>query len=195
MTYFVYMHTSLRDEINRQVQELLDFGIIRPLKSPVSTPLWIVSKKPDSHGNLRWRLVLDFRGLNAKTISDAYPLPNITDIFDQVGSAKYYTILDLASGFHQIKMNPKDAFKTAFSTPFGHFEFARMPFGLKNAPATFQRLMDRVLEGLQGVLLFVYMDDIVVHSNDLEEHKRKISVLMSRLRQAKLKHNSRSASS
>lgn len=123
-------------------------------------------------------MVLDFRELNEKMISDAYPLPNITEIFDQVGGAKYYTVLDLASGFHQIKMHPDDAQKTAFSSPFGHYEFVRMPFGLKNAPATFQRLMDEVLRGLQGNILFVYLDDIVIYANSLDEHKIMFDLLM-----------------
>ena len=178
---------SLKEEINKQVQELLDNGIIQPSNSPYNTPLWIVSKKPDSQGRPRWRMVLDFRALNEKTISDAYPLPNITEIFDQVGGAKYYTVLDLASGFHQIKMDPADAHKTAFSSPFGHFEFKRMPFGLSNAPATFQRLMDNLLRGLQGNTLFVYLDDIVVYADSIEEHNDKINELFSRLRKAGLK--------
>jgi len=79
-----------------------------------------------------------------KTIGDAYPLPNITDILD-LGNAKYFSVLDLASGFHHIPMDPKDASKTAFSTSYGHYQFKRMPFGLKNAPTTFQRLIDNVL--------------------------------------------------
>ena len=178
---------ALKDEINRQVEELLGAGIIKHSNSPYNTPLWIVPKKPDSQGRPRWRMVLDFRSLNDKTISDAYPLPNITEIFDQVGGAKYYSVLDLASGFHQIKMHPEDAHKTAFSTPFGHYEFVRMPFGLKNAPASFQRLMDDLLRGLQGIILFVYLDDIVIYSNTLQEHEKKINLLFSRLRKAGLK--------
>ena len=87
-------------------------------------------------------MVLDFRKLNDKTIGDSYPLPNINDILDSLGSAKYFSVFDLATGFHHIKMDPKDSVKTAFSTPHGHYKFDRMPFGLKTAPTTFQRLMD-----------------------------------------------------
>ena len=110
---------------------------------------------------LLWRMVIDFRDLNKKTIPDAYPLPNINEILDQLGGAKYFSVFDLASGFHQIPMKPEDAPKTAFSTPHGHYEFVRMPFGLCNAPTTFQRLMDHTLAGLQGTEMFVYLDDIV----------------------------------
>uniref|UniRef100_A0ABD2WU91 RNA-directed DNA polymerase n=1 Tax=Trichogramma kaykai TaxID=54128 RepID=A0ABD2WU91_9HYME len=138
---YKYPH-ALKEEVNKQVQEMLDSDVIERSDSPYNNPLWIVEKKPDSEGNKRWRIVLDFRALNDKTISDAYPLPNITEIFDQVGSAKYYSVLDLAWGFWQIRLDPRDAHKCAFSTPFGHYQFIRMPFGLKNAPATFQRLMD-----------------------------------------------------
>ncbi|XP_026830969.1 uncharacterized protein LOC113563505, partial [Ooceraea biroi] len=176
-----------KDEINRQVDALLADGIIEHSTSPYNSPVWIVPKKSDSSGNKRWRMVIDFRHLNEKTIGDAYPLPNITDILDQLGNAKYFTVLDLASGFHQIPMNPKDACKTAFSTPYGHYQYKRMPFGLKNAPSTFQRLMDTVLIGLQGNELFVYVDDIVIYARSLQEHNIKIARLMKRLREANLK--------
>ena len=132
-------------------------------------------------------MVLDFRKLNEKTIGDSYPLPNIIDISDQLGSAQYFSVFDLASGFHQIKMSPEDSHKTAFSAPYGHYEFDRMPFGLKNAPATFQRLMDLVLTGLQGTELFVYPDDIVLYENSLEEHDEKFNKLIERLSTANLK--------
>jgi transposase InsO family protein len=176
-----------KQEINKQVGDMLEKGVIEASTSPYNSPLWVVPKKPDSKGNKRWRLVIDFRGLNEKTLGDAYPLPNITDILDQLGSAKYFSVFDLASGFHQIPMAVNDAAKTAFSTPYGHYEFKRMPFGLRNAPATFQRLMDRVLSGLQGIELFVYLDDIVIYSSSLTEHARKFNKLAERLRAANLR--------
>jgi len=176
-----------KQEINQQVTKLVKEGIARSSTSPYNSPVWIVPKKADSHGNKRWRMVIDYRNLNEKTIGDAYPLPNICDILDQLGGAKYFSVLDLASGFHQIPMDSADAHKTAFSTPHGHFQFERMPFGLKNAPATFQRLMDQTLSGLQGAELFVYMDDIVVYASSLREHDIKMDKLMERLREANLK--------
>lgn len=176
-----------KGEIDNQVQQLLTNEIIKPSTSPYNSPLWIVPKKADSKGNKRWRMVIDYRALNEKTVGDAYPLPNITEILDQLGSAKYFSVFDLASGFHQIQMSEKDAPKTAFSTPYGHYEFQRMPFGLKNAPATFQRLMDQVLSGLQGNELFVYLDDIVLYSSSLREHETKFERLAARLRAANLK--------
>ena len=106
-------------------------------------------------------MVIVYQGLNDKTVGDAYPLPNITSILDQLGKSKYFSVLDLVSGFHQIEVGPADKPKTAFSTPYGHFHFNRMPFGSRNAPETFLTLMDHILSGLQGNELFVYMDDIV----------------------------------
>lgn len=128
-------------------------------------------------------MVIDYLALNEKTIGDNYPLPCITEILDRLGGAKYFSVFDLASGFHQIEVDPKDRPKTAFTTPFGHYEYVRMPFGLKNAPATFQRLMDQVLTGLQGIEVFVYLDDIVVFSSSLREHGIKVRKLLQKLRE------------
>ncbi|XP_046143420.1 uncharacterized protein LOC123988226 [Osmia bicornis bicornis] len=170
-----------QEEIQRQVGALLSQGIIRPSTSPYNSPLWIVPKKPDADGNKRWRMVIDFRALNEKTTGDKFPLPNIPEILDKVGGAKYFSIFDLANGFHQIEMNPKDRQKTAFTTPHGHFEFVRMPFGLKNAPPTFQRVMNRVTSGLENVLVFI--DDMIVFSSSLREHEIKVKKLFDRLRE------------
>lgn len=180
---FPQIHKS---EIETQVNSLLNSNIIQASASPYNSPVWIVPKKSNSSGEPRWRMVIDYRKLNDKTVGDAYPLPNITEILDQLGGAKYFSTLDLASGFHQIPVDPISKAKTAFSTPHGHYEFNRMPFGLKNAPATFQRVMDLVLSGLQGIELFVYMDDIVIYADSLEEHARKLRTLLARLQNSGL---------
>ena len=103
--------------------------------------------------------------LNKIQIGDSYPLPNINDILDSLGTAKYFPVFYLATSFHHIKMDPKDSHETAFSTPHGYYEFDRMPFSLKTAPATFQRSMDLTLTRIIGTELFVYFDDIVINAN------------------------------
>ena len=110
----------------------------------------------------------------------------MNDILDSFESARYFSVFDSATGFHHIKMDPKDCYKTAFSTPHGHYEFDRMPFGSKTAPATFQRLMDTTLTGLIGTELFVYFDDIFIFADTLEEHEEKVNNLLQRLRKANL---------
>lgn len=145
-----------KEEIRKQIKKLLELKVIKSSNSLYNSPLWIVPKKGDAHGNRQWRMVVDFRALNAMTIGDAHPLPNITEILDGLGNARYFSVFDLASGVNQIHTNSADAPKTAFSTDFGHYEYLRMAFGLKGAPATLQRLMDQILTGLQGTELFVY---------------------------------------
>ena len=131
-------------------------------------------------------MVVDFRDLNQRTVGDAYPLPNIADILDQLGGAMYFSVFDLASGFHQIKMAPEDQWKTAFSTPNGHYEYTRMPMGLKNAPATFQRLMDQIKRGLDCKEMLVYMDDVIIHANSLKEHDKRVRKFFNRLTSTRL---------
>ena len=131
-------------------------------------------------------MVVDFREINKKTIGDSYPLPNIADILDQLGDSVYFSTFDLASGFHQIPLKENDRPKTGFSTINGHWQFKKMPMGLKNAPATFQRLMDRILLGLQNVEMLVYLDDIIIYARSLADHLRKVILLFDRLRAAKL---------
>lgn len=181
---FPFVH---QDEVKTQVQKMLDQNIIQPSSSPWSSPIWVVPKKLDASGKQKWRVVIDYRKLNEVTIGDSYPLPNITDILDKLGHSVYFTTLDLASGFHQIELDPQDVPKTAFNTPYGHYEFLRMPFGLKNAPATFQRAMDNVLHGIQGERCFVYLDDIVVFASSLQEHEQKLTEVFNRLREYGLK--------
>lgn len=176
-----------KDEVNKQITKMLEQNIIEPSTSPWNSPVWVVPKKMDASGEKKWRIVIDYRKLNEITIGDSYPLPNISDILDQLGHSKYFSVIDLTSGFHQIEMSPKDASKTAFSTPTGHYQFKRMPFGLKNSPASFQRLMNTVLAGIQNIKCFVYLDDIVVFADNLENHNKKLKEIFSRLSQFNLK--------
>lgn len=174
-----------RDEIKRQIDNLLRQGIIRESVSPWSCPVHIVPKKPDASGKVKWRLVIDYRRLNDRIIEDKYPLPNISDILDRLGRAQYFSTIDLASGYHQVEMHPRDIEKTAFSTERGHYEFLRMPFGLKNAPSTFQRLMDHILRGLDNV--FTYIDDVIIASTSLQDHMHKLKQVFDRLKLHNLK--------
>lgn len=176
-----------RGEIARQVKEMERDGIITPSNSPWNAPLLVVPKKEDSSGVQKYRVVVDFRKLNSITIGDAFPMPNVTEILDQLGKAKYFTCIDLASGYHQIPLHPKDREKTGFSTEQGHFEFQRMCFGLKGGPATFQRLMNRVLTGINGVKAFVYLDDVIIVGTSLEDHQKQLRDVFTRLRSFNLK--------
>ena len=166
---------------------MLDQGIIRHSISPWSSPVWVVPKKIDASGKQKWRVVIDYRKLNELTVDDKYPLPNISDLLDQLGKCQYFSTLDLASGFHQIEINPDDIPKTAFSVDNGHYEFVRMPFGLKNAPSTFQRVMDNILLGIQNERCLVYMDDIIIYSLTIHEHLNRLKEVFKRLRKANLK--------
>lgn len=181
---YPYVH---KQEIRTQITKMLDDGIIRPSQSPWNSPIWIVPKKLDASGKQKWRIVVDYRKVNEKTIDDRYPLPNISDILDKLGRCQYFTTLDLASGFHQIELHPNSIEKTAFNVENGHYEYVRMPFGLKNAPATFQRVMDNVLKDLQNKICFVYMDDIIIFSTSLQEHICNLKKVFTKLKDAGFK--------
>lgn len=184
----VYRTTGKHKEvIDKTIEEYLESGIIRHSESPYNAPVWAVPKKMDASGKEKWRVVIDYRKINNETIEDKYPIPNIEDILDKLGRCQYFTTLDLAKGFHQIEIEEKDIEKTAFSTSSGHYEFLRMPFGLKNAPATFQRLMNNVLKEYIGKLCFVYLDDIIIFSTSLEEHLVALNKIFETLRKANLK--------
>lgn len=177
----------LRSVVSEQIQKLLETGVVRESSSPWTSPIWVVPKKMDNSGKQKYRIVIDYRKLNEKTPADRYPIPEISEILDRLGKAQYFTVLDLASGFHQIEIDPKDIPKTAFNVDGGKFEFVRMPFGLRNAPATFQRLMDSVLRKHINIRCFVYMDDIIIFSCSLEEHIQDIQKVLQTLRDANLK--------
>lgn len=178
---------AMRNEIQSQIQKLLDNKIIRPSISPYSSPVWIVPKKMDASGVKKFRMVIDYRKLNEKTIEDKYPLPKIEEILDNLGKCCYFTTLDLAQGFHQIEMHPESIEKTAFTVNNGHYEYVRMPFGLKNAPSTFQRVMDNVLKEYLNEFCLVYMDDVIVFSKSLQEHINHLRLVFQKLRHYNLK--------
>lgn len=174
-------------EVQEQIRKMLNDGIIKESISPYTSPIWVVPKKTDASGKKKFRLVIDYRKLNEKTISDKYPIPEITDILDKLGKTCYFSTIDLVSGFHQIQLANEDTEKTAFSVNSGKYEFTRMPFGLKNAPATFQRVMDCILREFLGKCCFVYMDDLIIFSSSLDEHRKDLMKILKTLKEANLK--------
>jgi hypothetical protein len=174
-------------EIDKQIDKLLRKGVIEESNSPWNSPLLVVPKKDDASGEKKWRLVVDFRKLNERTVGDAYPLPDITEILDQLGKSKYFSCLDMVMGYHQIELREEDKEKTAFSTKGGHWSYKRLPFGIKTAPSTFQRMINNVLCGLTGTRCFVFLDDIVIYAKSLSEHDDKLRDVFGRIRKYNLK--------
>lgn len=175
------------EEIRRQINEMEKNGIIRKSRSKYSSPICIVAKKIDNSGVQKYRLCVDYRRLNHVTVSDKYPLPIMDSILDKLGSAQYFSTLDLAKGYHQILMAEEDIEKTAFVSPIGLYEYVRMPFGLKNAPATFQRLMNDILRDYINKICVVYLDDILIFSTTLAEHKNSLEKIFRKLQEHNLK--------
>ena len=178
---------SLKQEVETQIKKLLNNGIIRPSRSPYNSPVWIVPKKVDASNEKKYRLVIDYRKINLKTKSDRYPIPDTSTVLANLGNNKYFTTLDLASGFHQIRLAEKDIEKTAFSINNGKYEFLRLPFGLKNAPSIFQRVMDDVLREHIGKICHVYIDDIIVFGKTFDEHLKNLEIVLNTLREANFK--------
>ena len=169
-------------EVREHIKQLLDVGIIRESSSPWASPIVVVRKKDNSI-----RLCVDYRQLNSVTVKSSFPLPRIDESLQTLGGAKYLSVLDLASGYHQVAMDENDIEKTAFVTPFGLFEYTRMPFGLCNSPATFQRLMQRCLGDQALESLLVYLDDIIIFASTFDEHLQRLETVFSRLHHYGLK--------
>lgn len=171
-----------RREIQNQVNEMLEQGVISPSDSPWNNPVLLVMKKDGTA-----RFCLDLRRLNDCTKKDAYALPRIDDGFDALSGACWFSTMDLAAGYWQVEIDPRDRPKTAFSAGSGHYHFNVMSFGLCNAPATFERLMERVLSGMQWEICLVYLDDIIVMANSFEQQLERLEKVFGRLREAGLK--------
>ena len=175
------MSQAEKEELSRQLADMLAKGHIEPSTSPYGAPVLFVHKKD---GGLR--LCVDYRALNRLTIKNRYPLPRIDDLLDMVGKARFFTSLDLASGYHQIRIPIEDRPKTAFMTPLGHYQWKVLVEGLTNAPSTFQRLMNDLFEPYIGKFVAVYLDDILVFSATKEEHYKHLKIVLDILRQAEL---------
>ncbi len=173
---------SQYDLVKAHIQDLVEQGVVRVSCSPFSSPIVVVKKKDGSI-----RLCVDYRLLNAKTRKDAFPLPRIEESLDALTGACMFSTLDLASGYNQVPVAEKDQAKTAFCTPFGLFEFQRMPFGLCNAPGTFQRLMEYIFGDERFHSLLLYLDDVVVFSSSFQNHLDRLELVLQRLQQNGLK--------
>jgi hypothetical protein len=170
------------EAIKQQTDEMIQQGIIEPVSSEWASNVVLARKKD---GTLRF--CVDYRRLNACSRKDAYPLPRIDACLDAIGGTRWFSTFHLRSGYHQVMLHERDADKTTFLTREGTFRLKAMPFGLCGAPATFQRLMDLVMAGLNNEVCLVYLDDIIVFSREFDEHQRRLQAFFERLRWAKLK--------
>lgn len=180
----------LRPVVEEQIGQMLTDGVIVPSKSPWNAPVVMVKKKVlDPEQPPEWRFCTDYRDLNKVTKTDAYPLPRLLETLEALGKSRYYSTLDLTMGYHQIPMEDASKEKTAFSTLGRHYQYEKMPFGLKNAPATFQRAMNDVLGELLREGVMVYLDDVVIHSPNLTNHLELLDKVLQRFQDTGFKVN------
>lgn len=170
------------EDVRRHIKELLEAGIITESRSQYASPIVIARKKSGAV-----RMCIDYRTLNARTIPDQYTTPRIDDALDCLAGSKWFSVLDLRSGYYQIAMAEEDKEKTAFICPLGFFQFERMPQGITGAPATFQRLMEKAVGDMHLLQVIVYLDDIIVFGRTLEEHEERLLKVLDRLRECGLK--------
>ncbi|GBG60201.1 hypothetical protein CBR_g3445 [Chara braunii] len=174
------------EELRKQLDELLEKGWIRPSSSTFGAPVLFVPKKEEE-----LRMCIDYRGLNAITVKNVQPLPRIDNLLDRVQGCKYFSKIDLKSGYHQIEVHPDDQYKTAFRTRYEHYEFMVMPFGLTNAPATFHPRMNDLFRPWLDRFGVVYLDDILVFGRTLQKHQGHLRQVLEKLRDANLKINAK----
>ncbi|UYV64930.1 K02A2.6-like [Cordylochernes scorpioides] len=175
-----------RDEVDKLIEEMAEQDVIEPSSSPWASPVVLVKKKDGST-----RFCVDYRRLNDLTKKDSYPLPRIDATLDTLSGSQWFSTLDLKSGYWQVSIHPEDREKTAFTTGNGLWQFKVMPFGLCNAPATFERLMETVLQGIPLETCLVYLDDIIVMGKSFEEHLINLERVLQKIRGARLKLNPR----
>ncbi|UYV71409.1 hypothetical protein LAZ67_8003042, partial [Cordylochernes scorpioides] len=173
-----------REIIKEQIDEMLRDGIIRPSSSPWSFPVILVKKRDG-----KYRFCVDYRKLNDVTVKDVYPIPRIDDVMDTLQGSKYFSAIDLRSGYWQVEIKEKDKEKTAFTTTHGLYEFNVMPFGLCNAPATFERNMDNVLGNLRWQICLCYLDDVIIYSSDFPTHLKRLEAVLKCFSESNLKLN------
>ena len=170
-----------REIMKKEIKKLKEMGWIRKAHGPWASPVVMVKKKD---GEIRF--CVDYRKINAITTTDAHPLPRIEELLEQFSESKWFSSIDLASGYHQIKMKESDIEKTAFTCCFGLYEYIVMPFGLKNAPPTFQRMMNELFMDYLYDWMVVYIDDILIYSKTFEEHMEHLKIVFDILRKANL---------
>ena len=179
----------LKEEIDKQIDEMLERDVIQPSKSPWASSIVMVSKKDGSK-----RFCIDYRKLNDVTVKYSYRIPRIVDSLEQLGRAQWFSCLDLNSGYWQVEVDDADREKTAFTSRRGLFEFKVMPFGLCNAPATFERLMEIILAGLSWQICLIYLDDVIVHGKTFESMLSNLDTVLGRMQEAGLKLKPRKCS-
>jgi hypothetical protein len=176
----------LKAVVDEHIDDMMQKEITEPSMSPWSSSIVLVQKKSRDE-SITYRFRIDYKALNAVTKPHEYPIPYIVDTLDSLGQSKIFSVLDMALGYYQIAIKPDHREKTVFSCHRSHFQFIKMPFGLNNAPATYQRYIDVVLMGLKGIDCLVYLEDIICFSATMEEHAQKLQTIFERLEQANFK--------
>jgi transposase InsO family protein len=179
---------ALREEMRKQLDDMIQKGVITPAFSEWAAPVILVHKKA-MDGTPKYRFCTDVRGLNAVTKIPVYPIPDIKSNLSLMAGSRYFTLLDIESAYSHIPIHPDDKSKTGFVTPFGSFCYKRLAYGLAGAPSTFQKIMDITLMGLKDISALVYLDDILIFSDTIQEYGKRIKNVFDRIREANFKLN------